>query len=115
MGLYLNPSNDSFQQAINNPIYVDKSLLIKYTNQLIGTGDNKLCVSRPRRFGKSLNMSMLENFFSIEKNQEIFRGLEIVNETALCEEYMGKYPVISISLKSVNAASFESAFQLTAQ
>ena len=44
MGLYLNPRNDSFQQAINNPIYVDKSLLINYTNQLIGTGDNKLCV-----------------------------------------------------------------------
>ncbi len=64
MGLYLNPRNDSFQQAINNPIYVDKSLLIKYTNQLIGTGDNKLCVSRPRRFGKSTDANMLVAYYS---------------------------------------------------
>ena len=42
MGLYLNPGNDSFQQALNNPIYVDKSLLINYMNQLVGTGDNKI-------------------------------------------------------------------------
>ena len=92
--------------------YVDKTGLIK---ELLKNWGEVNLFTRPRRFGKSLNMSMLENFFSIEKNQEIFRGLEIVNETALCEEYMGKYPVISISLKSVNAASFESAFQLTAQ
>ena len=92
--------------------YVDKTDVIR---QILEDGCFVTLFTRPRRFGKSLNMSMLENFFSIEKNQEIFRGLEIVNETALCEEYMGKYPVISISLKSVNAASFESAFQLTAQ
>ena len=104
---------DNFEKLrLNYFYYVDKTGLIK---ELLKNWGEVNLFTRPRRFGKSLNMSMLENFFSIEKNQEIFRGLEIVNETALCEEYMGKYPVISISLKSVNAASFESAFQLTAQ
>lgn len=104
---------DNFEKLrLNDFYYVDKTGLIK---ELLKNWGEVNLFTRPRRFGKSLNMSMLENVFSIEKNQEIFRGLEIVNETALCEEYMGKYPVISISLKSVNAASFESAFQLTAQ
>lgn len=78
MGLYLNPRNDSFQQAINNPIYVDKSLLINYTNQLIGTGDNKLCVSRPRRFGKSTDANMLVAYYSKGcDSQYIFDSLKI--------------------------------------
>lgn len=104
---------DNFEKLrLNDFYYVDKTDLIK---ELLNNWGEVNLFTRPRRFGKSLNMSMLENFFSIEKNQDIFHGLKIAKETTLCEEYMGKYPVISISLKSVNAASFESAFQLTAQ
>ena len=104
---------DNFEKLrLNDFYYVDKTDLIK---ELLNNWGEVNLFTRPRRFGKSLNISMLENFFSIEKNQDIFHGLKIAKETTLCEEYMGKYPVISISLKSVNAASFESAFQLTAQ
>ncbi len=57
--------------------------------------------TRPRRFGKSLNMSMLKSFFELGGRKEIFEGLEISKEVSLCEEYMGKFPVISISLKGI--------------
>ena len=56
-------------------------------------------------------MSMLEQFFSLNGNKSIFDGLEISKETALCEEYMGKYPVVSISLKGIDALNFETAFE----
>ncbi len=72
-------------------------------------------LTRPRRFGKSLNMSMLEEFFSPEGDQGIFDGLEISGETALCEKYMGKYPVISVSLKGIDARTYETAFQMAIQ
>ncbi len=70
--------------------------------------------TRPRRFGKTLNMSMLEHFFSLNGDKSIFDGLEISKETALCEEYMGKYPVVSISLKGIDALNFETAFEMAA-
>ncbi len=104
---------DHFEKLrLNDFYYVDKTGLIK---KLLNNRSKVKLLTRPRRFGKSLNMSMLENFFSIQKKQQIFCGLKIINETALCEEYMGKFPVISISLKNVNATSFECAFQLVAQ
>ena len=65
-----------------------------------------------KTFRETLNMSMLEHFFSIERDQSIYDGLEISKDTKLCEEYMGKYPVISISLKGINAAAYEDAFDL---
>ena len=65
--------------------------------------------TRPRRFGKSLNMSMLEYFFSYGCNLELFDGLAISKETGLCEKYMGKFPVISITLKGVEARNYEDA------
>ena len=70
--------------------------------------------TRPRRFGKTLNMSMLEHFFSLNGDKSIFDGLEISKETELCEEYMGKYPVVSISLKGIDALNFETAFEMAA-
>ena len=71
--------------------------------------------TRPRRFGKSLNMSMLESFFSPQGEKSIFDKLDISKETVLCEEYMGKYPVISISLKGIDARSYETAYQMAVQ
>ena len=99
---------ENFEQIINdNYYYVDKTGLI---SELIRNGGMVNLFTRPRRFGKTLNMSMLEHFFSIERDQSIYDGLEISKDTKLCEEYMGKYPVISISLKGINAATYEDAF-----
>lgn len=95
---------ENFEQIINdNYYYVDKTGLI---SELLRNGGMVNLFTRPRRFGKTLNMSMLEHFFSIERDQSIFDGLEISKDTKLCEEYMGKYPVISISLKGINAGIF---------
>ena len=95
---------ENFEQIINdNYYYVDKTGLI---SELIRNGGMVNLFTRPRRFGKTLNMSMLEHFFSIERDQSIYDGLEISKDTKLCEEYMGKYPVISISLKGINAGIF---------
>ena len=65
--------------------------------------------TRPRRFGKSLNMSMLKCFFEVGTNPALFEGLKIMQERELCKKYMGKFPVISISLKSVDGLSYEAA------
>ena len=64
MGIYLNPNNDRFRQALNSEIYVDKSGLISVTNKKISTEQKYICVSRPRRFGKSMNLGMLAAYYS---------------------------------------------------
>ncbi len=86
--------------------YIDKTGLIR---ELLQNWGEVNLFTRPRRFGKSLNMSMMKSFFEIGCDSTLFDGLEISRETALCEEYMGKFPVISISLKGVNGASFSTA------
>lgn len=104
---------ENFEQIINdNYYYVDKTGMI---SELLRNGGMVNHFTRPRRFGKTLNMSMIEHFFSIERDQSIFDGLEISKDTKLCEEYMGKYPVISISLKGINAATYETAFDFAVQ
>lgn len=65
--------------------------------------------TRPRRFGKTLNMSMMRSFFEIGADESLFDGLYISKNKALCEEYLGKYPVIFLSLKSVEGLTFEDA------
>lgn len=92
--------------------YVDKTYLIK---ELLDHWAQVTLFTRPRRFGKSLNMSMLKNFFDIHGNQEIFKNLQIAQKTELCEKYMGKYPVISISLKGVNEQTYEKAVKMAGQ
>ena len=86
--------------------YVDKTGLIK---ELLQNWGEVNLFTRPRRFGKSLNMSMLKYFFEIGSDPALFEGLEISKEKQLCEEYMGKFPVISISLKGINAGCYETA------
>ena len=95
-----------------NFYYIDKTGLII---ELLHNWGAVNLFTRPRRFGKSLNMSMLEHFFSLDGDKSIFNGLEISKETALCEEYMGKYPVVSISLKGMDALNFERAFRMGAR
>ena len=64
MGIYLNPDNNKFFQVINSSVYVDKSQLISFTNERINTEQRYICVSRPRRFGKSVNLAMLSVYYS---------------------------------------------------
>lgn len=92
--------------------YVDKTGMIK---ELLHNWGKVNLFTRPRRFGKSLNMSMLKNFFSLGSDKKLFEGLKITEETALCEEYMGKFPVISISLKGINAGTYETACEMAAR
>lgn len=89
-----------------NFYYVDKTEMIK---ELLENMTEVTLFTRPRRFGKTLNMSMLQYFFEIGTDSSLFDGLEIAKETKLCDEHLGKYPVISISLKSVEGKSFDDA------
>ncbi len=88
--------------------YVDKTAFIR---DLLASWGSVNLFTRPRRFGKSLNMDMLKSFFEIGTEPTLFDGLEIAKDTALCEQYMGKYPVISISLKDVSGSSYEAALK----
>ena len=98
---------DGFEKLRTNDFYyTDKTLFIK---ELLQNWGEVNLFTRPRRFGKTLNMSMLQCFFEIGNNPALFDGLKIARERELCEEYMGKFPVISISLKSVDGRSFRSA------
>lgn len=91
--------------------YVDKTGMVK--DLLLNMSEVTL-FTRPRRFGKSLNMSMLQSFFEIGTDPTLFDGLNISQETALCDEHMGKYPVISISLKSMDGKDFDEAYSMCA-
>ncbi len=87
--------------------YIDKTGLIR---DLLNNWGKVNLFTRPRRFGKTLNMSMLKSFFEIGADKALFDGLAISQETALCEAYMGKFPVIFISLKGVDGLRFEDAY-----
>ena len=98
---------DGFEKIrMNDFYYVDKTLFIK---ELLQNWGEVNLFTRPRRFGKSLNMSMLKCFFEIGSDPSAFEGLKIMQEDDLCEKYMGKFPVISISLKSVGGLNFKAA------
>ena len=98
---------DGFEKIrTNNFYYVDKSMFIA---ELLQNWGEVNLFTRPRRFGKTLNLSMLKCFFEIGGRKELFNGLKISQEKELTEEYMGQFPVISVSLKSVDGLSFEAA------
>ena len=87
--------------------YVDKTGLIR---DLLNNWGKVNLFTRPRRFGKTLNMSMLKSFFEIGADRTLFDGLAISRETALCEAYMGRFPVVFVSLKGVDGLTFEDAY-----
>ena len=99
---------DSFEKLRREAFYyVDKTGLI--IDLLNNWGEVNL-FTRPRRFGKTLNMSMLKSFFEIGADRTLFDGLAISRETALCEAYMGRFPVVFVSLKGVDGLTFEDAY-----
>lgn len=99
MGTYLNPGNESFRKMVNSDIYVDKTGLISYTNKVINTMQEYICVSRPRRFGKSMAAWMLAAYYSRGCNSaELFYKFEIAGSDDF-EKYLNKYNVIFINMQ----------------
>ena len=100
---------DSFEKLRREDFYyVDKTRMI--VDLMANWGEVNL-FTRPRRFGKTLNMSMLKCFFEIGTDKSLFEGLRVSEEKALCETYMGKYPVVFVSLKGVDGLTFEDAYR----
>lgn len=98
---------ESFEEIRQNQYYyVDKTKLIE---QLFDSLGKVSLFTRPRRFGKTLNMSMLKSFFEIGTDPSLFDGLYISGNRMLCEKHMGKYPVIFLSLKGVEGLNFSEA------
>ena len=88
--------------------YVDKTGLIR---DLLNNWGKVNLFTRPRRFGKTLNMSMMKSFFEVGGDKSVLDGLAISREKALCETYMGKFPVVFLSLKGVDGLTFDLAYQ----
>lgn len=99
MGIYLNPGNKGFWESIRSEIYVDKTGLIALTNKYINTREKFICVSRPRRFGKSMTLEMLAAYYSLGCNSaDLFRGRKIEEEDTF-HEYLNQYDVIFLNMQ----------------
>lgn len=99
MGVYLNPGNAAFCESLKSEIYVDKTGFLAYLNQVIGTEQKNVCVSRPRRFGKSMAAKMLSAYYSCGcDSKELFCGLEI-GKTVSFEEHLNKYNVFFLNVQ----------------
>ncbi|MDE7423287.1 MAG: ATP-binding protein [Lachnospiraceae bacterium] len=99
MGIYLNPDNEGFKEAIRSEIYVDKTGLIGCTNNLINTEQKYICVSRPRRFGKSMALKMLVAYYGCDSDSaDLFKGYKIEEEDSY-KEHLNKYDVIFLNMQ----------------
>lgn len=99
MGLFLNPGNDAFKSSVNSRIYVDKTDLISFTNGILDTEEKYICVSRPRRFGKSMAADMLSAYYSRGcDSKELFAGLKIAG-SPLYYDNINKYDVIHLDIQ----------------
>ena len=100
MGIYLNPGNKNFKEILRGDIYVDKTMMISVMNRFIDKGNKYICISRPRRFGKTITGNMLSAYYSKGcDSRELFKGLKIY-DTPEFEEKLGKYNVIKLDLNS---------------
>lgn len=101
MGSYVNPDNSTFARNRRAEIFVDKSGLIAFTNKLIENGDGRICVSRPRRFGKTRACSMLTAYYSRGcDSRELFHGLTIENSPTF-EEHLNRHHVIRLDIQEL--------------
>ena len=115
MGIYINPSARSFEMALNSEIFIDKSGLIKETNKCINTLQRYMCVSRPRRFGKSMAMDMLSAYYERNINTEnLFGNLEISQDqsykkdnNALADKIRKEELLLSIALSEYKQVIFD--------
>ena len=98
MGIYLNPDNMDFQEALNSKIYVDKSEMIAQVNKIVDTQDRYICVTRPRRFGKTMAANMLTAYYSSGcDSRDMFAPLKISADDSF-EKYLNKYNVINFNM-----------------
>ena len=105
MGIYLNPSNGKFRKAVTSEIYVDKSDLITKLNERVGKENCNVCVSRPRRFGKSINLAMLAAYYSKGcDSSDLFDGLSVAKSKSY-KEHLNKYNVIYINMQDFLSGS----------
>lgn len=99
MGIYLNPENDGFWRAVRSEIYVDKTGLIAHTNKYLNTEQQYICVSRPRRFGKSMVLKMLAAYYSCGcDSKELFAGYKIEKDPVF-HEHLNQYDVIFLNIQ----------------
>jgi len=99
MGIYLNPGNDAFRISVNDDIYIDKSGLIAFINSRIDKSKRFICVSRPRRFGKSMAATMLSAYYDKScDSAKLFQNLEISKHSSY-KEHMNKHNVIFINVQ----------------
>ena len=99
MGSYLNPGSKGFQESLNSEIYMDKTGLIEKTNAVLNTRQKFLCVSRPRRFGKSMAADMLTAYDSKGcDSREVFSGLEITEDETF-DRYLNKYDTVFLNVQ----------------
>lgn len=105
MGIYLNPTNEAFREAIRSRIYVDKTGLISWTNRMLGTRDKYVCISRPRRFGKTMAEEMLQAYYCEGyDSSELFAGLKIVKDSTFAL-HLNKYPVLHLNMQEFLSTS----------
>ena len=115
MGIYLNPGNEKFLEAVQSPIYVDKTGLIQYTNSVVQTLQKYVCVSRPRRFGKSMAANMLTAYYSKGcDSRKLFAGLKIA-ESENFNRYLNRYQVLFLNMQEFlsNSANIEDMIEYT--
>lgn len=118
MSIYLNPPITGFMESVNSEIYVDKSNLIGYTNRVLGTKQKNICISRPRRFGKSMTAEMLLAYYSKGSNSaSLFQNLKIASSPSYLQ-HLNKYNVIALNMQSFlstthNARKMLDQLQLT--
>lgn len=104
MGIYLNPRPKGFQESLNSKIYIDKTMLIEEMNALVDTKQKFVCVSRPRRFGKSMAADMLSAYYGRNDTAQLFEHLKIA-DTDSYREYLNKYDVIKINIQEFLSAT----------
>ena len=98
MGIYLNPGNDLFEMSVNSEIYIDKTMMIEITNSVLRTDERHICISRPRRFGKSMAANMLTAYYSRGcDSEEMFAELAI-RQSENFQKHLNKYDVIYLDV-----------------
>lgn len=100
MGIYVNPGNSGFQSALRSKIYIDKTGLLEYTNSVLGSEQRYICVSRPRRFGKSMTAEMLVAYYDKSCNSENMFGDLKISDSADYKKYLNQYPVIHVDVNN---------------
>lgn len=104
MGSYLNPGSERFQSSLRSQIYVDKTLLIEQVNRVVRTEQKFICVSRPRRFGKSMAADMLSAYYGRNDTKQLFDGLKIA-KTEAYKEHLNQYDVLKINMQEFLSAT----------